>query len=243
MDFSLLTSEQKQILETMYNRFLVENKKLEKRRLERLSSTVSIKELQTFLFNNRNQEFDCYLDLDNKKYPSSYVNDDDFKIYTYRDREYIADFTIEEFIPACDHLPEEILDELNAEVTNSVGGNYSRWSDIHKEKEKNPSSLLGYHTLENGFTFYGMYGTNDGAWSVFFIVYLDENGHLRGYIPKEGNQYCHDSNEAWGWDCSLFEDEDFREEKEEELYNLMEKGIYFDYEQIKEDILKNIKIV
>lgn len=238
-DLTKLTEKQMKKMNNLYASFLEENKRKEKK-LIRKAKQITISDLQKRLFQTRNDMGDVYLDMDNKKYPSCFVDDDDFNIYSYSDRKVIAPFTWEDFIPCCDHLPEELLDELYENITGSVGGNYSRWDDIYKEQEMNKSSLLGYHTLENGLTFYGMYGTNDDYWSVFFILYLDENEKLAAYIPKSGNQYDEENQSAWSHE-SFDNDEDY-EKKTEELIEKMKNGTYFDYEKIKVDILKNINL-
>lgn len=47
-------------------------------------------------------------------------------------------------------------------------------------------SLLGYHEI-NGKVFYGLLGGCDYTLPVYFILYQDDKGILRGYIPTKGN--------------------------------------------------------
>jgi hypothetical protein len=40
----------------------------------------------------------------------------------------------------------------------------------------------------------------DWEYPVQFILYIDQNGSLRGYIPEKGNIYCHHCKSAFGND-------------------------------------------
>jgi len=240
LDLRKLTAEQRQGLEKLYTAYVEENQKKEQIDKEkRQAKNVSIDELQRYLFENRLKDGDIYLDVDHQKYPGCMVNEESMQIRKFPERKVVAEFTYGDFIPCCDHLPEHVLNELEMQVARSTGGNYSSWDDIHQEAEQNPSSLLGYHTLENGLTCYGMYGTDDGNWSVFFILYIDEQSQLRGYIPKKGNQYCTECNEAWP--CSHLDSDDF-ELFEETLYKKLKDSTYFQYEEMKQDILTAIRV-
>lgn len=46
--------------------------------------------------------------------------------------------------------------------------------------------LLGFHTMENGFTFYGAMGGADSALPMFSIFYYD-GSRVRAYTPTRGN--------------------------------------------------------
>lgn len=53
--------------------------------------------------------------------------------------------------------------------------------------------LEGFHTLPNGFSYFGFVGRGDETGSYFFIVYWDGTA-LSAYIPKYGNTYIIDMN-------------------------------------------------
>lgn len=61
------------------------------------------------------------------------------------------------------------------------------------------SKFMGFHTLDNGLTFCGMYAGGDWEYPVHWIVYWDGK-KLRGYIPTEGNPYNTDTKRAYGND-------------------------------------------
>lgn len=241
LNLSKLNEKQKKEIQDMYNGFLEENKKF-KQSKKRVSSKIDISFLKEKLFNERNPDGDIYMDIDTVKYGFGVsFNEDTGDIENHRDNTILGKFTPDDFLPCCDHLSEEILDELEDQVSYCTGGNYMRWSDLHKETENVPNHLLGYHTLENGFTFYGMYGTNDCVWPVYFILYYDGE-KIRGYVPQKGNQFCLETKEAWGQECSFFDSYEESEEFEETLMKKLENYTYFNYEEIKENILQKIKV-
>jgi hypothetical protein len=57
--------------------------------------------------------------------------------------------------------------------------------------------LMGYQTLENGLQFLG--GCAGGDWQVpvYFIVFWDGE-RFRPYVPRDGNVFNKDTNEAFG---------------------------------------------
>jgi nucleoside-diphosphate kinase len=67
--------------------------------------------------------------------------------------------------------------------------------------------LLGYNKIGD-FQFCGVAAGGDWQYPVFFLVYLDKDGKtLRGFIPKEGNAWNYDTNQALG---NAEEDEDIK---------------------------------
>ena len=60
-------------------------------------------------------------------------------------------------------------------------------------------NLIGYHTLDNDFTFLGAASGGDWQIPVFFIIYFDGKV-LRGYVPEFGNPWNTDTNTAYGDD-------------------------------------------
>ena len=61
------------------------------------------------------------------------------------------------------------------------------------------SKILGFHTLNNGFTFLGIEAAGDWEIAVTCVMYWDGND-FRGYVPKNGNCWNHINNEAFGND-------------------------------------------
>ncbi|MCK9458364.1 MAG: hypothetical protein M0R80_01820 [Proteobacteria bacterium] len=74
--------------------------------------------------------------------------------------------------------------------------------------------LLGYNTLDNGMTFFGVSAGGDWEIPVFFVVYWDGK-KLRAYIPTDGNPWNTDTKQAYGnadqdWDNPDAEDDDVK---------------------------------
>ena len=69
--------------------------------------------------------------------------------------------------------------------------------NIEAASHPNLKELVGFHTLDNGFTFLGIYAGGDWEIPVFWILYMSPKG-LRGYIPQKGNYWNSDTNEAYG---------------------------------------------
>ncbi|MBQ8806023.1 MAG: hypothetical protein IJZ68_06020 [Bacteroidaceae bacterium] len=66
-------------------------------------------------------------------------------------------------------------------------------------------SLLGFHTLPNGLTFFGYLAGGDWEYPVFMIIYYDGK-KLRGYTPSYGNVVNLDCKCAFGSDGCEMED-------------------------------------
>ena len=83
---------------------------------------------------------------------------------------------------------------------------------FHQEYEKKfyYQNLTGYKTLPNGFQYYGMWAGGDWEYPVFFILYFDDR--IKVYVPKSGNIYNHETNEAYGNDGEINED-DYKEDE------------------------------
>jgi hypothetical protein len=62
-------------------------------------------------------------------------------------------------------------------------------------------SMDGYEMIGEGDSaFPVLWCAGGGDWELplVFIVYIDEDGKLRGYIPSDGNAYNHEKNAAYG---------------------------------------------
>jgi hypothetical protein len=64
------------------------------------------------------------------------------------------------------------------------------------------SKILGFHTLDNGFTFLGIEAAGDWEIAVTCIMYWDGND-FRGYVPKDGNSWNYLNNKAFWNDAEL----------------------------------------
>lgn len=86
-------------------------------------------------------------------------------------------------------IVETDLDKVVFDCENITSDNYTF----------GPTSLIGYHTLSNGMSYYGVAAGGDWETPVFFIIYWDGK-NLRGYIPEDGNLWNTDTKQAYGND-------------------------------------------
>lgn len=100
--------------------------------------------------------------------------------------------------------------------------------------------LNGWESIED-LAFLGITAGGDWEIPLFFIVYLDHNNTLRGYVPTDGNVFNKTTKEAYGND----EEADEREALKlgfssfEELYD----AELFDSTAVIEDILHRIEVI
>jgi len=80
--------------------------------------------------------------------------------------------------------------------TENVTTLKNEWNS-HSNQSMN--KVLGFNTLDNNFTFLGVWAGGDWEIPVLFIIYWDSK-KLRAYIPKDGNTWNTDSKEAYGND-------------------------------------------
>lgn len=66
-----------------------------------------------------------------------------------------------------------------------------------REDISDKKALVGFNTLENGLTFFGVVDAGDDEFSIFYIIYFDGK-NLRGYIPSYGNLINLDFKTAFG---------------------------------------------
>lgn len=81
---------------------------------------------------------------------------------------------------------KKVMDDISKVCFDFENSECNTRSNPHTRKS--PDTLMGLHTLDNGFTFWGMWAGGDWEYPVFFIVYWDGKG-LRGYVPEDGNVY------------------------------------------------------
>lgn len=98
------------------------------------------------------------------------------------------------------------IEELKKKI-DSVGDMYKLVKFLEKdlkvkfdlENYNNEDGILGYHTEENGLTYYGVSAGGDWEYPVFFMVYWDGK-KIRAYIPTDGNPWNTKTKEAYGND-------------------------------------------
>jgi hypothetical protein len=98
--------------------------------------------------------------------------------------------------------------------------------------------LLGYNKIDD-VTFIGFLGGADYTLPIFFILYLDQNGKLRGYIPYKGNALNPLNKSLIGEDSDF--DNTFALNQgltTDDLFS--NKHTFLDEALLKEDILKRI---
>lgn len=115
---------------------------------------------------------------------------------TYDDEKMAKDIKFENYVE------NSIVDE------KSIGAKYTG------------KSLLGFHTLDNGLTFFGIMGGSDWSWAMFSIFYYDGK-RIRAYTPIRGNMVNTD------WKSALGLEGEYGDVDEDEVQKKYEKlGIY-----------------
>ena len=113
-----------------------------------------------------------------------------------------------------------------------------------------PDGLMGYRTLENELSYLGISAGGDWELPVFFIIYWDGK-ELRGYIPTKGNPYNTDTKKPYGNSTEALDDGKnikkrfpgkFKFFTLREIDAMAVENLGWDSEQIKDDIIKRIKI-
>jgi hypothetical protein len=91
------------------------------------------------------------------------------------------------------------LAELTAQVTKDVSKVYFSSENFGCFPEQGYNNELGFHTLDNDFTYLGCMGGGDWEFPVFYIIYWDGK-KLRGYVPTDGNMFNRSTMMAYGND-------------------------------------------
>ena len=99
-----------------------------------------------------------------------------------------------------------------------------------------PEGLAGFNKIGD-LSYLGVIAGGDWEMPIFFILYLDHNKQLRGYVPTDGNVFNKPMKSAYGNN----DEEDEREVKKLgfETYDDMD----FDWNKIEEDIKNRIQII
>lgn len=74
------------------------------------------------------------------------------------------------------------------------------------------------------FPFLCCYAGGDWEYPVFFIIYLDGKNKIRAYVPRDGNVYDEETNQAYSNDSKSINDLDY------------------DFNAIRRDIIKHFSI-
>lgn len=86
----------------------------------------------------------------------------------------------------------------------------------------------GETALPDGTAIIWAYAGGDWEIPVSFVLYLDPDNHIRAYVPKDGNTYCHKCKCAWGTcECNDGKDseEHFENEDDQPDYDAMYKDV------------------
>ena len=88
---------------------------------------------------------------------------------------------------------------IEADLNISFNTENLTYSDKEIFGKYKTNNLVGFHTLNNGFTFLGMQACGNLECPVFFIIY--DGQQLRAYIPSYGNTINLDFHSAFGSEC------------------------------------------
>ncbi|MDF2880019.1 MAG: hypothetical protein K0R54_576 [Clostridiaceae bacterium] len=137
-------------------------------------------------------------------------------------------------------------DSLVAEDLSKIGFGTDKIT-INQRKNDDNDCLIGYQTLDNGFTFLGALSGFEWEYPVFFIIYWDGE-NLRGYVPEKGNVYNSYTQEAFGnsedEDLEWIRDhssEDYDDESTFKIGMLKNNDISYNWREIENDIICNIE--
>ena len=101
------------------------------------------------------------------------------------------------------------------------------------EEDEDFGNHIGFHTIENGLSFWVCAMGGDWEYPVHFIIYFD-GSDLRGYIPTNGNPYNRATKEAYG------NDDDSDEKDARKHFNCGWDDVNHDYNAMLIDIRNRI---
>jgi len=105
------------------------------------------------------------------------------------------------FMSKCYALPL-LIPYFSGKVQEDLSKVRFDWENYEYDPDNvymNSKNIAGFKTLSNGLTFLGITAGGDWECPIFLIIYFDGK-ELRAYIPKEGNTWNTDTNEAYGND-------------------------------------------
>ena len=113
---------------------------------------------------------------------------------------------------------DEIMETFLHEVvgfSNSLAN-----KDVQKidfDFENSEISNEGEKALPDGTRIIWAYAGGDWEYPVYFVLYLDPDNHIRAYVPKDGNTYCHKCKCAWGT-CECNDEKDSEDHLNDDDY-------------------------
>lgn len=72
------------------------------------------------------------------------------------------------------------------------------WENSGVCEENEDVNFKNKTSLSDGTEFIWCFAGGDWECPVFFVLYIDDKNKLRGYIPSDGNIYCHTCKCAYG---------------------------------------------
>lgn len=91
----------------------------------------------------------------------------------------------------------------------------------------------GEKALPDGTAIIWAYAGGDWEYPVYFVLYLDPDDHIRAYVPKDGNTYCHKCKCAWGT-CECNDEKDSEDHLNDDDYGP-------DYDAMYKDVCNRIQ--
>lgn len=137
-------------------------------------------------------------------------------------------------IGAEEYEPEELEDPFDRAFGYFLSESQTLRDDLGKiqfdfENWSEPtevSEVMGWHTLDNGFSFLGCWAGGDWECPVHFILYWDGKA-VRGFVPEDGNTFNVKYRTAYG---SEGESKKYTTDKEFHSYMIAMFGV--DYEDM-----------
>lgn len=87
--------------------------------------------------------------------------------------------------------------------------------------------------MPDGTSIVWAYAGGDWEYPVYFVLYLDPDNHIRAYVPKDGNTYCHKCKSAWGT-CECNDEKDSEDHLNDDDYGP-------DYDAMYKDVCNRIQ--
>lgn len=113
--------------------------------------------------------------------------------------DFYEDFTFDEILSILCSPDEECR---GSKVANDIACVEFDTENIIFNRESYNNDWIGYHEMDNGFTFLGCAAGGDWEYPVHFAIYCDGKS-LRGYVPRYCNSYNLKAKQAFGNDYVL----------------------------------------
>lgn len=116
-----------------------------------------------------------------------------------KNEDFYEDFAFDEILSVLCSPDEECR---GSKVANDIACVEFNTENIIFNRENYNNDWIGYHEMDNGFTFLGCAAGGDWEYPVHFAVYYDGKS-LRGYVPRYYNSYNLKTKQAFGNDYDL----------------------------------------